>query len=218
LREEKEVLEQAAGAPVRGNRHHYWHLDPAAPHETLKRQANAGFRYDSSLAFEFYPGFRRGICHPFRVFDAKERCELNLVELPPAWMDDHFDRRLAKNEIADPEKYACELLRVAKQTEGAIVLDYHSRGMNRDFYPRYGAWLVDFIEKHVDSSVSFMTPAELVEGYQAHEKAIEERSCDRTEPNGPVVAYTGKELKSRTAAAEPRHIEMRTETVSTGTA
>ncbi|MGH9903641.1 MAG: polysaccharide deacetylase family protein, partial [Pyrinomonadaceae bacterium] len=78
LRREKELLEAAAGVRVEGNRHHYWHLDPSAPHDTLRKQERAGLVYDSSLAFEFYPGFRRGICHPFRVFHPGERRELNL--------------------------------------------------------------------------------------------------------------------------------------------
>ena len=96
LKNEKLALEEAAATAVYGNRHHYWHLDPAAPHETLQFHEKAGFLYDSSLGFEFYPGFRRGICHPFRVFHPDLRRELRVIQLPPTWMDDHFDRRLAK--------------------------------------------------------------------------------------------------------------------------
>ena len=180
LRREKDALEQAAGVKVEGNRHHYWHLDPSAPHETLRRQEEAGLVYDSSLAFEFYPGFRRGICHPFRPYHAGERRELNLVELPPTWMDDHFDRRLAVNGIADPVAYARELVRVARSLEGTVVVNYHPRGMNADFYPRYGEWLKKFVRGELDSSVSYQTAGEIVRQYRDYEARLDAASLDTT--------------------------------------
>src|SRR5436305_1810711 len=110
LQSEKEALEKVAGVSVKGNRHHYWHLDPRSPADTLRLHERAGLLYDSSLAFDFYPGFRRGVCHPFRIFHPGERRELNLVELPPAWMDDHFDRRLIQNGVTDPNAHARQLV------------------------------------------------------------------------------------------------------------
>ena len=181
LRREKTLLEDLVGLHVEGNRHHYWRLNPAAPYETLHKHQQVGLSYDSSLAFEFYPGFRRGICHPFRVFHPTERCELDLVELPPAWMDDHFDRRLEQNRIVDPESYALGLVNMARATSGVVVVDYHARGMNADFYPRYGPWLQQFIEKHLDSSVVYSTPQEIVAQYTAYVNALEVMSSDRTD-------------------------------------
>jgi ribosomal protein S18 acetylase RimI-like enzyme len=180
IRHEKQALEEVAGIAVEGNRHHYWHLNPRAPHETLRLHEQAGMCYDSSLGFEFYPGFRRGICHPFRVFDPGERRELNLVELPPTWMDDHFDRRLAQNQIADPTGCARGLLDTARNLGGMVVIDYHARGMNGDFYPRYGPWLRNFAQKHLDSTLRFRTPRDIVREYVEFERALELNSVDRT--------------------------------------
>lgn len=180
LRREVQRIAEAAGVECAGNRHHYWHLDPNAPNETLRRHAEAGLRYDSSLGLEYYPGFRRGICHPFRVFDTEARQALPIVQLPPAWMDDHFDRRLAKNGIADPDAAALRLLDAARASRGIIVLDYHSRGMNADFYPRYGPWLERFAEAHFDQSVRGMTPREIHDAFIARERALAERSLDLT--------------------------------------
>ena len=180
LRREKEALEQAAGVKVEGNRHHYWHLDPAAPHETLRRLEHAGLVYDSSLGFEFYPGFRRGICHPFRPYHPQERRELDLVELPPTWMDDHFDRRLAVNGIADPTDFARGLVHTASKLGGTIVVDYHLRGMNADFYPRYGEWLKNFVREELDSSVSFQTAGEIVRQHRDYEARLDVGSLDST--------------------------------------
>jgi hypothetical protein len=187
LRWERQRLAEASGAEISGVRHHFWHLDPLAPHETLRRLQEAGFAYDMSLAFEFYPGFRRGSCHPFRVYHSEERRELNILELPTAWMDDHFDRRLARNGISDPEGYARSLLDTARATSGVIVLDYHVRGMNQDFFPRYGRWLVDFARKHVTSSFSFHTPGELARLYGDYERTLEARSRDLTNMAGTAA-------------------------------
>ena len=190
LAQEKASLEEAAGAPVAGNRHHYWHLDPAAPHETIHRQENAGLKYDSSLEFEFYPGFRRGICHPFRVFHPGLRRELSILEVPPAWMDDHFDRRLRKNGIQDANAHALGLVRAAQDTGGVVVVDYHARGMNSDFYPRYGPWIMEFVRKTLDSSVSFRTPREVAWQYDEYEKALEAHSADRADVSCPTPWIT----------------------------
>ncbi|MGH9816144.1 MAG: GNAT family N-acetyltransferase, partial [Candidatus Acidiferrales bacterium] len=198
LRREKESLEEAAGVRVEGGRHHYWRLNPQAPHETLAHHQQMGMTYDSSLAFEFYPGFRRGVCHPFRPFDPRTRRELDIIELPPTWMDDHFDRRLAKNGIADPSApeaevaertraHARRLLDAVRATGGIAVVDYHVRGMNADFFPRYGPWLARFAAQHFDSTLSFTTPRDLGRQYREFERALHACSSDATQPSSVVT-------------------------------
>jgi hypothetical protein len=180
LRREVQRIAESARVACTGNRHHYWHLDPNDPNETLRRHAEAGLRYDSSLGLEYYPGFRRGICHPFRVFDRTTGAPLPIVQLPPAWMDDHFDRRLARNGIADPQAAARALVDVARDTAGIVVVDYHSRGMNADFYPRYGPWLEQFAEQHLVGCVRGMTPVEIHDAFLEREAALERASRDET--------------------------------------
>jgi len=178
IRLEKEKLEAIAGVSVAGNRHHYWHLDPLAPHETLALAERAGLAYDTSLAFEFYPGFRRGTCHPFRPFHVGERRELELVELPPTWMDDHFDRRRVVNQIDSPDRAATELVETARSTGGVVVVDYHVRGMNENFFPRYGKWLRGFLRDRLDDSVRFLTAQALAEMYAGYEEQLESLSSN----------------------------------------
>jgi len=201
LRAEVDRIAEASGAPCAGNRHHYWHLDPADPNETLQRHAEAGLRYDSSLGLEYYPGFRRGICHPFRVFHPARRAPLSIVQVPPAWMDDHFDRRLAKNRIADPDAAARALLDAARATRGAVVVDYHSRGMNAEFYPRYGPWLDRFTRDHLDSSVRGMTPSEICDAYLEREATLATDAVDATREAVPPSVETRPSLAS---PARPR--------------
>lgn len=186
LEREKKKIEECCGTSVEGGRHHYWHLNPAAPNDTLLEHERAGLTYDSSLGLEFYPGFRRGICHPFRVFHPGERREIGTLQLPPAWMDDHFDRRLLKNQISDCEEYAAGLLDMAARSGGITVIDYHSRGMNGDFYPRYGAWFMEFARKHLDSSIPMRRPGDLTRMYQNYESELDRQSRDLTQSRETV--------------------------------
>jgi len=199
LTRERERIEQVAQVSGIGNRHHYWHLDPNDPNETLRRHEAAGLLYDSSLGLEYYPGFRRGICHPFRVFHAGARKELDVVQLPPAWMDDHFDRRLAQNRIVDPDGTAAKLLEATRATGGVAIVDYHSRGMNADFYPRYGPWLMRFAQSHLDSSLSYRTPLEIHAAYVAYERDLTARSID-----GLHDALAPEVIRSAPAPALPQ--------------
>ncbi len=179
LASERASLAAAAESDVTGVRHHYWHLDPSDPNETLRRHDEAGFTYDSSLAFEFFPGFRRGACHPFRVWDHERREELDLVELPPTWMDDHFHHRLERNRIADPAAYARDLLERVAALGGVAVLDYHVRGMNRELFPAYGPWLEDFLDEHLPRGLTAVTAAEAVASFRRSDAGLTAASSDR---------------------------------------
>lgn len=185
IKKEKEALEQAAGVQVVGNRHHFWHLDPAAPHETL-RMHEGTFLYDSSLALEFYPGYRRGICHPFRPFDPELRRELHVLQLPPAWMDNHFDQRLRTNGIRDVDGYAKSLLDVAASTGGLVVLNYHARAMNEDLYPRWGRWLKAWARQHIDSSWKKPLPNQVAKEWGEYERELDRCSTDRAIHDLPI--------------------------------
>jgi len=187
LRVEAERVSHASGTRVLGNRHHFWHLDPTDPNETLRRHELAGLGYDSSLGLEFHPGFRRGTCHPFRPFHPGERRELDTVQVPPAWMDDHFGRRRAVNGIADPDAVAAKILETARATGGTAVVDYHSRGMNADFYPEYGPWLARFAARELGQGIAFRTAAELAAEYREVERRLAAVSVDEAVPASPSI-------------------------------
>jgi hypothetical protein len=69
-------------------------------------------------------------------------------------------------------------MRVVKDTGGIAVVDYHARGMNADFYPRYGPWLRSFLAKHADFATVFLTPSEIVRIYNSYEAELEKHSSD----------------------------------------
>jgi hypothetical protein len=92
-------------------------------------------------------------------------------------MDDHFHRRRSRNGIGNPDSYANELIEPSKRSGGVVVVDYHVRGMNRDFFPNYGPWLEGFVSRYIDSSTHFVTPVEIATMYRMHEAELTTRSA-----------------------------------------
>jgi peptidoglycan/xylan/chitin deacetylase (PgdA/CDA1 family) len=83
LARERALLAQLDG-PLVGHRYHYLRVDP---HRNLVPLEGLGFRYDTSLGFPDALGFRAGIAHPFRVWDATRDRPSDLIEVPLAVMD-----------------------------------------------------------------------------------------------------------------------------------
>ncbi len=86
LRSERERLSRLAGTEVRGLRHHYWHLGPDIA-RTLRFHEEAGFSYDTSIAFNERSGFRRSVALPFQPFDAGLGRVLRTNQVPSFSMD-----------------------------------------------------------------------------------------------------------------------------------
>ncbi|HEY8122591.1 MAG TPA: polysaccharide deacetylase family protein [Myxococcota bacterium] len=166
LAAEKARIEEVAGAPIAGNRSHYWRLDPTLPHETLAALERAGFLYDTTLGYEFYPGFRRGVCHPYFPWHPAERRQLGILEFAPTWMDNQYDGRLPENGIADPIAHAQHLLAQIAQTGGVAVIDYHVRGMSPAF--PWGAWLRSWLPEARPRTMRGDTPERVARSQRAH--------------------------------------------------
>lgn len=83
LIEERDRLAALTGTPPVSVRQHFLRFDAVTPrlHEA------AGFRIDSSLGFAREPGFRRGTCFPFPLFDVRANAPLDVWELPLTVMD-----------------------------------------------------------------------------------------------------------------------------------
>ena len=84
IREEKRRLEKVLGRRVTGYRNHYLRFKVPDTWEHLRE---AGFMYDSTLGYNDVPGFRNGMCHPFRPYNLKTGRELDILEIPLAIMD-----------------------------------------------------------------------------------------------------------------------------------
>ncbi len=126
---DRDDLSARAGRAVTGIRYHYLR---ALYHETLPLLEQAGFTYDTTLAFAEHEGFRCGCSFPFRPYSLDDERPLDLVELPLAVMDGtlqepHY-RGLA---AADAERAAASVLARALRSGGAVSLLWHNNRFDR---------------------------------------------------------------------------------------
>ena len=122
-------LEARAGSPVRGMRYHYLRC---LYHETLAHLEQAGFEYDSSMAFAEHEGYRCGASFPFRPYSLREERPLRLLELPLAVMDTSLAgaqyRALA---AAAAEHVSRAILSTAQASGGAAAILWHNLRFDR---------------------------------------------------------------------------------------
>ena len=131
--DERRSLADRSGAAVTGLRHHFWHLGPDEG-RTLRMHEEAGFAYDSSIAFNDELGFRRSVALPFRPWDPTLGRSLRTLQLPTFCMDGNLFHRRSEPGLA--------IGRVARfldriKTQGGLgVIDWHVRTSlpaNREF-------------------------------------------------------------------------------------
>jgi hypothetical protein len=131
--DERRRLAKRSGAEVTGLRHHFWHLGPDEA-GTLHMHEEAGFAYDSSLAFNDELGFRRNVALPFRPWDSELGRPVKTLQLPTFCMDGNLFYRGSTPEAA-VERAAGYLAQI-KKYGGVGVIDWHVRTSipaNREF-------------------------------------------------------------------------------------
>lgn len=164
LAEERSALERRLGRPVYGIRHHYWRIDWLHPIETFRRHAQAGYRYDTSIAWRDRPGFRAGTSLPYQPFDPATGGPLPLIEIPTGLMDGHLFEYLQLSTDAALEQ-AKRLWQAVRSVGGVLNLDWHERAYANRF--SYEGWREVFErligDISADSEAWFATPYELAE-------------------------------------------------------
>lgn len=170
---EKNNLEKTFGKRVVGNRHHYWHMNPKKIWETSQIHAESGLLYDTSVCLAKHPGFRYSICSPFHFFNQDTKTEINCLELPSVLMDDHLFGYRKYLEYNNYEKEIDVLVDAVKKYNGLLVLDYHVRVFNSDFFPD---WLksYEYIIKKINEASDYYcdTPENIAKYWLNREKQI----------------------------------------------
>jgi hypothetical protein len=121
---ERQRLAARSGAEVTGLRHHFWHLGPDEA-GTLQMHEEAGFAYDSSLAFNDDLGFRRNVALPFQPWDDILGRPIKTVQLPTFCMDGNLFYRGSTPEAA--VKRVADYVAQLKKYGGLGVIDWHVR-------------------------------------------------------------------------------------------
>ncbi len=163
---EKQRLEEAAGTAVMGNRHHYWHMNPANPDETLQMHADIGLLYDTSLTHDRYLGWRRGSTVPFYPFTTHSVAthssrEIGAVQLPVAWMDAQLSQRADLSQPQREERVIALVDHVAAQ-RGLFVANVHDYVFDEALFPGWLATLRAALERITARGDFWMaTPVEI---------------------------------------------------------
>ena len=158
----KKLLEDKIEIDVFGLRHHYWALDWFKPYLTFRKHVNAGFKYDSSIAWRDAPGFRAGTCLPFRPFDPIRNKPLNMYELPTCLMDGHIINN--NGNTTEMANKGIKIIESVKERNGVAVLDWHTESYCNDYV--YSSYMEVFhnILNHVigDNDLWVATPLEII--------------------------------------------------------
>jgi hypothetical protein len=173
---EKAVLEEALGGPIHGNRHHYWHLNPEDPEDSLLLHEGAGFTYDTSLAFEHTVGWRRGLSWPFFPYSHRERRPIRTLQLPPTWMDNHLFGHAVHNGM-DRQAVLADLMETTDQQGGLAVVDVHEYVWDPVLFPHWAESYCAFFEKLTQRQDVFVgRPIDIARHWLGRQEAIEKAS------------------------------------------
>ncbi|MDD1746661.1 MAG: polysaccharide deacetylase family protein, partial [Methanomassiliicoccales archaeon] len=128
MRKEKGVLEEVLGREIVGYRGHFLKFRVPDTWELLKE---AGFKYDSTLAYSYCAGFRNGMCHPYLPHNLRTNQAIDILEIPLTIMEGHFFDNMKLNYEQSWEM-AKRLLDAARMYKGAISILWHNSSMSGD--------------------------------------------------------------------------------------
>ncbi|NAZ25418.1 MAG: hypothetical protein GU357_06640 [Thermofilum sp.] len=130
LLEEKIRLEKVLGRPVIGIRMHYLRFEIPYTWRMLK---DIGFKYDTTFGYPDMPGFRNGICYPFKPYDLYQKEIIDILEIPLNVMDNTLFHigiekgwEIVKKIIYYTEKYS-----------GVVTILWHNTTFDNVFW---GNW------------------------------------------------------------------------------
>ena len=72
------------------------------------------------------PGFRCGICYPFKVFDLKRKKKLNLKEIPLNIMDVTITEYMIELKREDRDYHIANVINNIKKYDGTLNLLWHN--------------------------------------------------------------------------------------------
>ena len=177
FRAEKARVEAALGALVAGNRHHYWHLNPADAEETLLIHEAAGLLYDSSLAFEQTIGWRRGIAWPFFPYSHRLRRPIRTLQLQTTWMDDQLFGYAAHNGGSAREALLDGLVATVRDQGGLLMADMHEYVFDPVLFPAWAETYFRLLERlAADREVYLARPVDVARHWIARADAIAKAS------------------------------------------
>jgi len=166
MKRQKEALEKVLNHDIVSIRQHCLHYDIGI---TPQIQADAGFKYDSTLGFNDNVGFRFGTSRPWYLYNLKGEKELPIMEIPlivqdGALLNPDKGMRLDKETAF---QYLVQITESVEKVGGVLTLLWHPNHIiNQNWWNLYlqtlqyldeknpwfaplhkiGAWWIDHID------------------------------------------------------------------------
>ncbi|BDB02545.1 hypothetical protein FDA95_08875 [Clostridium botulinum] len=129
-KKEKNLLDKYIPDKTYGGRNHY--LRFKVP-ESWSISEKVGLKYDTTLGYAEVPGFRCGICYPYKVFDILENKELDLWEIPLILMEASLKGEEYMNlNPDDAVKVAKKIIDTVKRYKGVFTLLWHNSSFDKE--------------------------------------------------------------------------------------
>lgn len=121
MKEQKNKLEELINKEVIGYRNHYLRFKVPETWELLKK---AGFKYDTTYGYNNMPGFRNGLCHPFRPYNLYTNKDIDIIEIPLNIMACALYKHAKSNDKAWEVTKA--LIDIVENNSGVLTINWHN--------------------------------------------------------------------------------------------
>ena len=111
------------GVEVIGNRFHFLMYDSLLSPSVI---SESGLKYDSSLGFAEAIGFRNSYCMPFYLYDIKNSCSTDIVEIPLTVMDVSFGEKYMGITKEEALIRMCDLVNEIEKFNGCFTVLWHN--------------------------------------------------------------------------------------------
>ena len=140
----KNEISKINSPTISGNRFHFLLFDVA---KTIGVLENCHIKYDTSLGFAEYTGFRRGTCYPFYLYDFEQDIISNVLEIPLIVMDTTLHSQ--KYMGYAPEKSREEIFKLVdevKKFSGVFTLLWHNTFFSAYKFTGWKQIYIDILE------------------------------------------------------------------------
>lgn len=141
--EEKKKLESITSGEVVGLRQHY--LRAKFP-RLWKLASISGFKYDTSLSYNYQAGFRGGTSHPFFTYDWTEEKQLPLLEFSLAFFENNLEH--TEENTDKVKKIISNLIEQTSQSNGLLVALIHPSNFLVEPYQEWWSFLIKQLENY----------------------------------------------------------------------
>jgi len=139
---EKRKLEQITGIKCAGLRQHYLRALYPGLWELAE---GAHFTYDSSIGYNFQPGFRAGTSHPFLTYDWKRDQPLTLLEFPLSFFE--YNVLTDSADMSSAWSIIHNIITHVLQFHGLLVILLHPSNLLQPVYRELWNYLIAEVDK-----------------------------------------------------------------------